>query len=249
MNVRNVTTGMGWGKIRSAAARVVTTIVNRLDPEEREFRRIWPMIDCIEGLLVSPNQERWLFQMARSLPDGSTIVEIGSFKGRSTSCLAFGCRGTKKQVYAIDTFSGNSGDFPVGNAVVEEDEKRGRPYMHYGGYFFDDFCLNIKKCGLSGYVKPVIGYSADVAKGWNTPIDLLFIDGSHAYEDVLQDFEQFFPYVKPGGIVAFHDVVDTWPGPSKVWKEVAAIRLTETGNSSTLAFGKKPAVSTNKPRS
>jgi hypothetical protein len=94
-------------------------------------------------------------------------------------------------------------------------------------------------------VKPVIGCSADVAKGWNTPIDLLFIDGSHAYEDVLQDFEQFFPHVNPGGIVAFHDVVDTWPGPLRVWKEVASPSLTDTGNCSTLAFGHKPLIQDN----
>jgi len=211
----------------------------RIAPEEREFRRIWPMINSIEGLLVSPDQERWLFRMARALPDGSNIVEIGSFKGRSTSCLAFGCRGTKKKVYAIDTFSGNDSDFLVGSPVMQEDGKRGWPYMHYSGSFFDEFCRNIKKCGLSGYVTPVIGWSAEVAKDWDQPIDLLFIDGSHEYKDVLEDFKQFFPQVKPGGIVAFHDVVDTWPGPLRVWKEVASGYLVDTGRCSTLAFGKK----------
>ncbi len=82
-----------------------------MSSEEREFRRIYPMIDSVEGLLVSPMQKRWLFRAAKSLPDGANIAEIGSFKGRSTCSLAYACRGTKKHVFAIDTFMGNAVDF------------------------------------------------------------------------------------------------------------------------------------------
>lgn len=39
--------------------------------------------------------------------------------------------------------------------------------------------------------------------------DLLFIDGDHTYEGVRQDCELFRPLVRPGGVIAFHDVLDT----------------------------------------
>jgi predicted O-methyltransferase YrrM len=42
------------------------------------------------------------------------------------------------------------------------------------------------------------------------PVDVLFVDGDHAYEGVARDYELYAPLVRPGGIVAFHDIV---PGP------------------------------------
>jgi len=38
-------------------------------------------------------------------------------------------------------------------------------------------------------------------------IDFLFIDGDHTYEGAKQDYETYGPLVRPGGLVAFHDVV------------------------------------------
>ncbi len=40
------------------------------------------------------------------------------------------------------------------------------------------------------------------------PLDLLFIDGDHTFEGVRSDFEVYSPLVKPGGMVAFHDIVE-----------------------------------------
>lgn len=41
-------------------------------------------------------------------------------------------------------------------------------------------------------------------------LDFLFIDGDHSYEGVKEDFQNYFPYVKPGGMVAFHDIVESY---------------------------------------
>ncbi len=38
------------------------------------------------------------------------------------------------------------------------------------------------------------------------PVDFLFLDGDHRYEAVRRDFELYAPLVRPGGLVAFHDV-------------------------------------------
>lgn len=39
-------------------------------------------------------------------------------------------------------------------------------------------------------------------------LDFLFIDGDHTYEGVKADFETYAPLVRPGGLVAFHDILD-----------------------------------------
>jgi hypothetical protein len=203
----------------------------RLSPTESEFRRIWPAVNGIEGLLVSPDQERWLFKAGRQLPDLADIVEIGSFKGRSTSCLAYGIKGTRKHVFAIDTFEGNEKDFASRDS------------------YYEIFLGNLKRNGLSSYVTPLRGVSSEVGKTWNKPIHLLFSDGGHEYEDVLADCQTFYPYVVPGGLVAFHDVhnfkSDHGPigflGVLKMWQDIATPLLSDHHACATLAVGRKRA--------
>jgi predicted O-methyltransferase YrrM len=43
-------------------------------------------------------------------------------------------------------------------------------------------------------------------------LDLLFVDGDHSYEGVRQDFTDYSKLVRPGGLVAFHDIVPGGPG-------------------------------------
>jgi predicted O-methyltransferase YrrM len=38
------------------------------------------------------------------------------------------------------------------------------------------------------------------------PLDVLFIDGDHSYEGVRADFEHYSPLVRPGGLIALHDI-------------------------------------------
>jgi predicted O-methyltransferase YrrM len=197
----------------------IKEMVRELDPAEKKFGRIWPRIDLIEGWLLNA-EGKWLFKRALSLPDGANLVEIGSFKGRSTCCLAFGCRGTNKRVYAIDTFDGGP-DLPRYDS-------------------FQEFCLNLKRCELSEYFEPVMGISWEFAKTWNKPIDFLFIDGSHIYEDVSADFASFLPHVVPGGIIAFHDVHENHPGVLKAWHETMRHQLADVGYCNTIGFGRKP---------
>jgi predicted O-methyltransferase YrrM len=49
------------------------------------------------------------------------------------------------------------------------------------------------------------GASQQVAGRWSVPLDLLFIDGDHSYEGCRTDIEAWFPHVRSGGVVAFHD--------------------------------------------
>lgn len=189
------------------------------------WEKTYKKIDQIEGLLV-PGQEKVLHDFASRMGKDSVIVEIGSFKGRSTACLGLGARRKGTKIFAIDTFAGNGKDFTRGDQYLEKQ-------------YFDQFVNNMKKAGLKNVI-PIRGFSHEIGRAWKLPIDLLFIDGSHLYEDVKLDFELFFPYVKPGGLVLFHDVQHEFPGVFKVWNEIAKHKLSHRGCFYTLAYGNKP---------
>ena len=54
--------------------------------------------------------------------------------------------------------------------------------------------------------------------------DVLFIDGDHTYEGVKADFENYSKFARPGGLIAFHDIVPHPPETkcevSKFWSEI-----------------------------
>jgi predicted O-methyltransferase YrrM len=194
---------------------------------ETAFAAAYRKIKGIEGLLVK-GQERWLFDTARSLPKRATIVEIGAYLGRSTACLALGCKGTETHIFSIDLFGG-----------VYDDVRNSPSREKFDRSFLDDWEENMGSLGVLNYVTPIQGDSRQVAKGWKDPIDMLFIDGSHKFEDVIDDFRNFFPYVVNGGIVGIHDVTPSWPGPYKAWHEMIVHCLTDVGYCASIGYGKR----------
>ena len=91
---------------------------------------------------------------------------------------------------------------------------------------FARFRKNIVSLGLSSHVIIYKGYSRNVAKQWKEVIDLLFIDGGHTYKDVLTDYEAWSPFVRVGGVMAFHDANQADVGrvisslPASVWESI-----------------------------
>jgi hypothetical protein len=75
-------------------------------------------------------------------------------------------------------------------------------------------------------VVAVIGHSTTIARHWGTPLGLCFIDGGHAFDVALADYEAWSPHVAPGGVLVFHDVfedpADGGQAPFLVWKEAVA---------------------------
>jgi hypothetical protein len=62
--------------------------------------------------------------------------------------------------------------------------------------------------------------SNEAVKNWTLPIDVLFIDGDHTYEGVKDDWDNFSPFIKPGGVVYFHDCDATSPGVVQLFEEI-----------------------------
>lgn len=60
----------------------------------------------------------------------------------------------------------------------------------------------------------------------DVPLDLLFVDGDHGYESVRKDYETYAPFVRPGGTIAFHDIVEgpetSVGGVPRFWREIRA---------------------------
>ena len=204
--------------------KISKNIAGRKDSRNEEkqlFNKVFPLIDKVEGFLKTPKQEFWFFTTALHAPNNAVIVEIGSFKGRSTVSFGFGCVGSGKHIYAIDLFEGDGANYGKGD-------------------FQEMFQSNVDRCGLTQYITAIKKHSIDASGQWEKPIDILFIDGSHEYEDVKADFKAFYPHVKKGGIIAFHDIKGMWDGVIRFWEEVQkAGYLQDIGQVSSLGYGTK----------
>lgn len=51
--------------------------------------------------------------------------------------------------------------------------------------------------------------------------DFIFIDGNHTYEGIMADYKNYFPLLRSGGIMAFHDIAQNEEGGGyRVWNEI-----------------------------
>jgi MMP 1-O-methyltransferase len=150
--------------------------------------RVKPLIADVPGWLTDEEGEA-LYELAKRCEGRGAIVEIGSWKGKSTICLGLGSRaGAGVPIFAID------------------------PHTDHR---FGEFKTNVERAAIDDLVTPIASFSQPAADHFHEPIELLFVDGSHEYDLVLEDFEKWVPKVLDGGWVAFHDT--TWTaGPRKV---------------------------------
>lgn len=110
---------------------------------------------------------------------GRRVLEIGSYCGRSTICLAQAA----ESVVSVDPHDG-----------------RGTPEPRdtYG-----EMCGNLQRYGVSAKVDVVIGTLQSVPAAG--PFGLVFIDGAHDYPAVAADIAAALCRLSPGGQLALHD--------------------------------------------
>lgn len=159
---------------------------------------------ALEGLIPEAVGLR-LADLAATVPGDQAIVEIGSYKGKSTCYLAAGAlAGHAPPVFAVDPWdtAGN----PGGRFGFDQPST------------FDAFQRQVTLMGYHLAVTPVKGFSRDVATRWSRrPIGLLYIDGSHTEQDVRADLSVWSPFLAAGAIVAFDDYrTERNPGVAKV---------------------------------
>jgi predicted O-methyltransferase YrrM len=156
------------------------------------------VLDGVEGWFWP--QEAWvLHETIRGLsPERPiTVVEIGSSRGRSTIAAgrALLARARGGTLYAIDP---------------QDDDS------------FERLRTNLTGAGVESVVRLIRATSRDGRKQFGPePIDLIFIDGSHQYEDVRDDLGGWLPLLRPGGIVALNDPF--WWGVARAIRERLAL--------------------------
>ena len=148
--------------------------------------------EAINGWLI-PEEAATLYLTACKVPSGGQIVEIGSWQGKSTICLATGLVAPDTHIHAIDPFIIDSTDGKsVYSGKVDGEER------------LAVFKRNLDKWQVGSKVTPYIGYSRDFV-GRFPRIDLLFIDGDHSIAGCQFDVDAYLPYIVSGGYLLLHD--------------------------------------------
>jgi predicted O-methyltransferase YrrM len=169
----------------------------------------WEATRSVPGYLLE-NEAKFLGLLAACTPAKGRIVEIGSFKGRSTVMLAkVAAHYGLGQVVAIDPHN-----FNLSEKSDVASEALARPAST-----MDDFLNSLRVAGVTEQVEFHHALSRDVSSSWNEPIRLLWIDGDHTYRGAKDDFDGFAPHVKPGGVIALHDALNAFSGPIRVFVE------------------------------
>jgi predicted O-methyltransferase YrrM len=171
---------------------------------QRTIDEAWEVTKKVPGYLLE-NEARFLGVLAAIVPASGTIVEIGSYRGRSTVMLGkVAARYGLGPVVAID---------PHNSPILLPAEEAHQPSS------YTDFLASIREARLEQQVEPRLAYSREVSASWMRPIRLLWIDGDHSYAGAKTDFDEFFPHVAPNGVVALHDALNTCVGPIRVFVE------------------------------
>lgn len=134
------------------------------------------------GGRLSLNDAKILYNTAMEI-NAKNIVEIGSFDGCSTMVFGYVVQQTGGHLYCIEP----------------------NPKTKWK--------WNMDRLGLADYATSIMKASpwmrpTDI----KLPIDYLMIDGDHRTRWTLVDYHFWEPYVRPGGIIAFHD----WTGDKGV---------------------------------
>ncbi|MBT9146558.1 class I SAM-dependent methyltransferase [candidate division NPL-UPA2 bacterium Unc8] len=158
----------------------------------------------IDGNLTG-REARFLALLAFFPTADGEILEIGSFKGKSTIVLAKGAQLSNKPcIISVDPLTSPS---PTDPDLKNE------------GTCGQHFHANLREAGVENMVEFHQKYSYELAKGWSRKIRLLWIDGDHRYKGTKLDFDLFSRHLSDRAIIAFHDVLAPFSGPVRVFVE------------------------------
>lgn len=149
-------------------------------------------IEDVDGWLTAP-QARRLYAAARACPPGGRIVEIGSFRGRSTIVLASAAP-AGAEVIAIDPHAGTDRG---PREIVGHDRAAREDRLA--------FADNLARAGVAGRVRHVAAFSAEALALVPGRVDLLYVDGAHRYGPARADLRDWGARVGAGGTLLVHD--------------------------------------------
>jgi predicted O-methyltransferase YrrM len=150
------------------------------------------------------------------------LLEIGTYCGKSAVYLGAAAREAGTVLFTVDHHRGS------------EENQAG--WQHHDARLVDPrtgrmdtlawFRRTIEDAALEDVVIAVVGDSPTVAAHWETPLGMVFVDGGHAYDVALADYEGWAPKLVDGGSLVFHDVfedpADGGQAPYAVWQRAVA---------------------------
>jgi len=164
-------------------------------------------VGATAGMISIPEADL-LYDLAREVSPGHCIVEVGSYRGRSTVALSLGAQnaGNGVVVYAVDphqTFTGILGG-------------------QFGPKDRAAFYRTMLRTGCWENVALVNLSSERVTPGFEAPVQLLFIDGDHTEAGVRRDWGCWRSLLVASAKVAFDDATNPDLGPYKLLAELLA---------------------------
>ena len=166
-----------------------------------ETSRLFDLAESVIGFMPA-DEGHALFEAAVRYLNGGVAVEIGTYCGRSTVLLGAAAAQSDSVLYTVDHHHGSE-EHQAGwefHDTTMVDPVSGR---------FDTlptFRRTLDAAGLDDTIVAVVGKSTVVARGWRTPLQLLFIDGGHSEEVAQADFDGWAKWVSVGGALIIHDV-------------------------------------------
>lgn len=159
---------------------------------QRSLEEMLAAIDHIDGWL-SPDQAARLYKAASTTDVGDQIVEIGSYRGRSTVMLA-GAAPEGVAVVAIDPHAGN--------------DRGPREIIGFESQAVADhemFNANLAAAGVAGRVRHIREFSDRAYAFVSGPVAVLYIDGAHRHRPALSDIRAWGSRVERDGTMLIHD--------------------------------------------
>lgn len=158
--------------------------------------------------LISAEVGELLHNRAAAIPASKAIVELGSYKGKSTAYLARGAiTGNGAPVFAVDAWS------------EEVSAWRNRVLERLPSATFREFIAQLDHAGVRDHVSVIQSLTALAADIWEYhyaeehAVGLLYIDGDHHFDAVLADFRAWRPHLAEDALIVFDDYdTDTNPG-------------------------------------
>ena len=138
----------------------------------------------------------YLGRLAKTVPPGGVIVEVGPLFGSSTWVLAMNAPSDVK-VISIDTWQPQPWI-----DKVEERFPGCKPFSKEAFDFYTSDCPN---------VVAYQGWSPQIMGTWDEPIDLFFDDATHGNPGFRQSLDFYLPKLKVGGIASGDDFASGWP--------------------------------------
>jgi predicted O-methyltransferase YrrM len=160
----------------------------------------------IKGFLDDAEGRR-LYEIALQAATLGPCLEVGSYCGKSALFLGSACQRHGATLFSIDHHRGS------------EEQQPGEEYFDpelfdAGSHAIDTFRFfrrTLHLAGLEDTVVPMVCDASVAARAWATPLALVFIDGGHAYETVLADYQCWSGHIMPGGYLLIHDI---FPDPA-----------------------------------